>query len=60
MYFLYILQADGDDDKEKLMIVLNEIICDYLVKSRYYELHSLLKNQTSDEIHYKVSCINDA
>lgn len=48
------LQGDEDEDKDKLLMVLGEVSRDYLVKSRYSELHSSLYGQTIDEIHLKV------
>lgn len=49
-----LIQGDEEEDKDKLLAVLGEVSRDYLVKSRYFELHSTLHAQTVDEIHLKV------
>lgn len=35
------------------MLALGEVSREYLTKSRYYELQTILQSQTSDEIHLK-------
>lgn len=47
-------KGEDDQDKDKLLLLLGEVSRDYLVKSRYLELHSQLYSQTADEINYKV------
>jgi phosphoinositide-3-kinase regulatory subunit len=50
-------KGDEDEDKDKILSVLGEVSQDYLVKSRYFELHSNLQTQTLDEIHLKKQAI---
>ncbi|CAG7822596.1 unnamed protein product [Allacma fusca] len=50
-------KGDEDGDKDKLLMLLIEVSQNYLVKSRYYELHSCLLNQTCDEIHLKKQAV---
>ncbi|CAL8127109.1 unnamed protein product [Orchesella dallaii] len=51
-------KGDEEEDKDKLLAVLGEVSRDYLVKSRYFELHSNLHTQTADEIHLKKQAVD--
>jgi len=39
------------------LVALGEVSRDYLMRSRYFELHTNLQSQTADEIHLKKQAI---